>query len=143
MLIRKRVYYAIKALLFFAFCKKGSFSIKELSDRLDISEKVLEQVLLLLKNRGFLASKRGPQGGYRLVRDISDLSVMDIIGDIGEDIDILTLEEDPVEPLDILLNEVQEEVKRGVVSRLRGMKISKLVKSMKEKVIETGLNYTI
>ncbi len=142
-MIRKRVYYAIKVILFFAFCKKESFSSKELSARLSISGKVLEQVLLLLKNKGILASKRGPQGGYRLMQDVSDLSLMDIIENIGEDVDVLSAEYCPGRALDLIMKEMEEEVKCGVVSRLRGMKVAKMVKSMKKKVTETGLNYSI
>ena len=88
MLIRRSGYYLLKAVLFFAFSKKESFSTKELSKRMGITEKVLEQVLLLLKNKGILASKRGPQGGYRLCCDVSGLTVMDILDMTGKPLDV-------------------------------------------------------
>ncbi len=39
-MVSKKGYYFIKVILFLAFSKKGSFSIKELSERLAISEKL-------------------------------------------------------------------------------------------------------
>ncbi len=144
MLIGKKGYYYLKVILFFAFSRKESFPIKELARRLAISGKVLEQVLLSLKNKGLLASKRGPQGGYRLSRDISHLTVMDIVEMTDRKLDIL-----PIEPsgkknvLEDVLMALEEDVKVQLVLKFKDLKIKDLVTSMKEKIAEAELSYMI
>lgn len=40
-------------------------SLREISDRQDISLKYLEQIVSLFNKNGFIKSVRGPQGGFR------------------------------------------------------------------------------
>jgi len=49
--------------------------IKEISQREQISAKFLEQILLTLKNAGFLHSKMGVGGGYYLARPASEITL--------------------------------------------------------------------
>ena len=129
-------------MLFFAFSQKGSFSIKEISERLKIPEKVMEQVLLSLKNRGFLSSKRGPQGGYRLSGDISGLTVMDIIEAGGKRLDVF-----PVGNRKTAVDEVLESMKdyKPEVLALSGF-LTLAFDSMKEviqKIRDSGLRDSV
>lgn len=144
MLITKKGYYFIKVVLFFAFSKKESFPIKEISKRLDVSEKILEQVLLSLKNMGMLSSKRGPQGGYWLSSDISNLTVMDLLDMAGKKLTVIPVDLG-VKPkaIDAVLGELTEEMEEDLVLRLRKLKVKDLVSSMKEKVTKKGLSYMI
>ena len=60
--------YALKVLLELALnIDKGVLSSQELSKKLDIPLKFLEQVLSDLRKGGFVESKRGNRGGYVLV----------------------------------------------------------------------------
>ena len=82
--------YALKAMLELAVrYPNGVVTIAELSKRLDIPIKFLEQVLLDLKHSGFLESKRGTQGGYRLAKHPAKISLGEIIRFI----------EGPIEPI--------------------------------------------
>ncbi len=54
-------------------------SIKELAVRQDIPKKFLEQILLDLKKGGFVDSRKGPKGGYFLVRTPRDILLGDVI----------------------------------------------------------------
>ncbi|MEW6009305.1 MAG: Rrf2 family transcriptional regulator [Candidatus Omnitrophota bacterium] len=82
--------YALKAMLELAIhYSHGVVTIAELSKRLDIPIKFLEQVLLDLKHSGFLESRRGTQGGYRLAKHPAKIT-------LGE---IITLVEGPIEPI--------------------------------------------
>ena len=144
MLIGKKGYYYLKVILFFAFSRKESFAIKELSKRLAISEKVLEQVLLSLKNKGILASKRGPQGGYRLSKDVSDLTVMDIVEMTDKKLAVLPI--DPTAKKNVLedvLTGIELEVKDQLTARFKELKVKDLVTEMKEKIAEAELSYMI
>ena len=57
----------------------GYVSLKDVAERQNISMKYLEQIAGLLAKAGLLASGRGAQGGYRLVRAPEDYSVGSIL----------------------------------------------------------------
>ena len=62
--------YAIKAMLDLALCDDGERlqPIQDIARRQGIPQRYLEQVLLGLKRAGFLHSRRGSAGGYRLAK---------------------------------------------------------------------------
>jgi Rrf2 family cysteine metabolism transcriptional repressor len=62
--------YAIKAMLDLALCDDGETlqPIQDIARRQSIPQRYLEQVLLGLKRSGFLHSRRGSAGGYRLAK---------------------------------------------------------------------------
>jgi Rrf2 family transcriptional regulator, cysteine metabolism repressor len=62
--------YAIKAMLDLALCDDGLTlqPIQDIATRQGIPQRYLEQVLLGLKRAGFLHSRRGSAGGYRLAK---------------------------------------------------------------------------
>ena len=65
MRISRKAEYALRALV--ALARHGrAMQIGELSRAENIPVKFLEQILLALRNDGFLASKRGVGGGYML-----------------------------------------------------------------------------
>ncbi len=53
--------------------------IHDISLRWEIPEKFLEQILYTLKNNGYLESKKGKNGGYRLKQCPSKISIAEII----------------------------------------------------------------
>jgi Rrf2 family protein len=68
--------YAIKALLDLALHDKdGLRPIQEIAAGQSIPQRYLEQVLLQLKRAGFLESRRGSAGGYRLSRPADEVTV--------------------------------------------------------------------
>ncbi len=54
-------------------------STKEISHRQKITIPYLEQLFFRLKNKGFVKSVRGAQGGYYLAKDPTEISVGDVI----------------------------------------------------------------
>src|SRR3989304_4978729 len=75
--------YAIRAMLHLSLCyregKQTLVPIQDVARRQGIPQRYLEQVLLLLKRAGFLASKRGAAGGYRLVRPRGEVWVGEVL----------------------------------------------------------------
>ena len=68
--------YAIKALLDLALHEgAGLRPIQEIAEHQGIPQRYLEQVLLQLKRAGFLQSRRGSTGGYRLSRAADQVTV--------------------------------------------------------------------
>lgn len=67
--ISKKSEYAVRALIKMAQrAREGVFwqQISQIAELTEIPEKFLEQILLNLKNAGFLKSRRGIEGGYSL-----------------------------------------------------------------------------
>src|SRR4026207_161138 len=80
MRLSKRGEYGLRAMITLAEpAKKGDspamLQIKEISQREQISPKFLEQILLTLKNAGFLHSKMGIGGGYYLARPANEITL--------------------------------------------------------------------
>jgi Rrf2 family protein len=80
MRISRKAEYALRALLLLARDNPDKVhQIHDLSEAGRIPVKFLEQILLTLRNRGVLSSKRGVGGGYSLKRRPSEMSVLEII----------------------------------------------------------------
>ncbi len=58
---------------------QGRLSADAISKRQEIPERYLEQILLALRRAGFIHSRRGPGGGYVLVRPPDEIFVADVI----------------------------------------------------------------
>lgn len=72
--------YALKALLDLALqYEQGVTTINEIAKRIDAPVKFLEAVLLDLKKGGFVESKRGNVGGYRLAKNPADITLGAVI----------------------------------------------------------------
>jgi len=69
--------YAVKAMLDLALCDDGETlqPIQDIARRQSIPQRYLEQVLLGLKRAGFLHSRRGSAGGYRLAKPPDQITV--------------------------------------------------------------------
>ncbi|MDC7240859.1 MAG: Rrf2 family transcriptional regulator [Spirochaetales bacterium] len=72
--------YAFLALIVLAEnYASGYTKIAEIISKKDIPRKYLEQIMLVLKGGGFVRSKMGPEGGYKLSRTPSQISLAEII----------------------------------------------------------------
>ena len=74
----------------------GEFiSLKDVSQRQDITVKYLEQIVSSLSKAGLIRSQRGNNGGYRLTRLPSEYRIGDI----------LRVMEGPLEPISCLMDD--------------------------------------
>jgi Rrf2 family protein len=72
--------YGLKAMI--ALAKEhgaGPVLIGDLAEREAIPKKFLENILLALKHRGLVRSRKGPYGGYQLGKTPEQISVGDVI----------------------------------------------------------------
>jgi Rrf2 family protein len=84
-----RVRYGVRALIELA--KHGRdkpVPLHELAKNQSLSIKYLEQMASSLKIAGLIESVRGPEGGYRLTKKPSELTVWDIYRVLDVDVDI-------------------------------------------------------
>ncbi len=77
-LISRKVDYAILALVHLMRSKEG-FSAREVASQYNLSRPFLANILKELCHHGFIESQRGIHGGYRLVREPSQLTMDEII----------------------------------------------------------------
>jgi Rrf2 family protein len=61
------------------YSKENHISLKSISERLEMSDNYLEQLIALLKKGHLVESKRGAQGGYALAKDPKDITIGDIL----------------------------------------------------------------
>ncbi|HOW58254.1 MAG TPA: Rrf2 family transcriptional regulator [Candidatus Omnitrophota bacterium] len=80
-MISKKTKYALKAVLFLAekYATKEPVLIAEIAQKESIPKKFLESILLELKNKGVLQSRKGKGGGYLLARGPSQISFGEVI----------------------------------------------------------------
>ena len=80
--------YAVTAMLDLALnASHRPVSLAEISDRQEISLSYLEQLFAKLRKHDLVVSTRGPGGGYRVARVLSEIAVGEIIGAVDESVD--------------------------------------------------------
>lgn len=88
--------YALRIMVDLALNSNGKYiTAKEISERQEISNKYLEQIIAMLNKAGYLETARGNTGGYKLARKPSEY----VIGDI------LKATEGALTPIDCLTEE--------------------------------------
>lgn len=55
--------------------EEKNVSLKDISERQDVSVKYLEQIICMLKKADFVKSERGTNGGYKLTKNPKDYTV--------------------------------------------------------------------
>lgn len=72
--------YAVRALFDIAFYNDGQpTQVRDIAERQNIPQRFLEQIFQDLKRSGIVGSKRGPQGGYLLVRPARDIPLGEVV----------------------------------------------------------------
>lgn len=72
--------YALRLMLDLSINNTGEYiTIKSISQRQEISDKYLEQIITQLSKAGFVKSTRGAQGGYRLAKGPEEYTVGSIL----------------------------------------------------------------
>jgi Rrf2 family protein len=79
-MLSKKTKYGIKALTHLAKQKdQAPVQIASISEAENISQKFLESILLTLKKNGILSSKKGKGGGYYLLKEAKDISMVKVM----------------------------------------------------------------
>ena len=88
MRISTKVEFGIIALLDIALNANNENTVKvnSISRRNNISAKYLEQILPLLKQSNLISSVKGSSGGYRLQRELGDITLYEIVNALDSSI---------------------------------------------------------
>ncbi|MEO1137911.1 MAG: Rrf2 family transcriptional regulator [Pseudomonadota bacterium] len=82
--------YAVVALTDIALQEAdGLVTLGDIARRQDISLPYLEQLFVKLRRGDLVTSVRGPGGGYKLARPMSEIRVVDILSAVDETIDAM------------------------------------------------------
>lgn len=123
--------YAVRAL--FELAKReggGLVRLREVAEAQHIPRRFLENILNELRQGGFVESKRGKDGGFRLERPASEISVGDVIRFIEDSVhpvDCMADHQCPLTGRCIFLG-MWEEAKRAVEQVYDRKKLSDLVR---------------
>jgi Rrf2 family transcriptional regulator, iron-sulfur cluster assembly transcription factor len=82
--------YALKAMLALAAesSRDKPVALHRIAQQEDISAEFLQQIFFRLRKAGLIAAFRGPGGGFFLLKDKSDISVLEILEAAGESIQL-------------------------------------------------------
>lgn len=85
MMLSTKGRYAVMAMVDLAQMSQGTpVSLAEIAARQEITLSYLEQIFARLRRAKLIFSVRGPGGGYVLAREMSDITVRDIISAVQE-----------------------------------------------------------
>lgn len=83
MLLSKGCIYGLRSSLFLASQENDEYvSIREMSEKLDISFHFLTKILQQLTSTGLMESHKGPKGGIRLTKSGSEVNLFEIVAAI-------------------------------------------------------------
>lgn len=132
--------YGLKAILDIAlYSKEDAIALSGIAERTKISLNYLEQLISKLRKAGLVNSVRGAQGGYRLAKDASEISVGDILRALEGDLSLVNCvssesgqEEKMCESADICVTRyVWERINTSISSAVDTMMLSELVEQSK------------
>ncbi|MEK5440915.1 MULTISPECIES: Rrf2 family transcriptional regulator [unclassified Fredinandcohnia] len=79
MKVSSRGEYALRALICLGGETNNLINIEEISEKTLVPVNYLEQILLQLKRNGYVQSKRGVNGGYKLSRNPNEIIIGEVI----------------------------------------------------------------
>ena len=85
MIFSKTTEYALRIMSFLAIDEKRLISSKEISRSVNVPFRYLRKLLLVLTKSGLIDSVQGKNGGYKIAKILSDISILDIIHAVGVD----------------------------------------------------------
>ena len=79
-MLSSKAKYGLKAMVYLTrHAEEGSVLIAQIAESENIPKKFLDAILLELKNRGFLSSKKGKGGGYTLSKPAAKITAGQIV----------------------------------------------------------------
>ncbi|MCC8049209.1 MAG: Rrf2 family transcriptional regulator [Clostridiales bacterium] len=132
--------YGLRAMVDLALnSETEAVSISSISERQEISESYLEQLIAKLRRAGLVASTRGVQGGYRLTRPADQITVGDVLRALEGDmraVDCNAFNEEGCEGADLCVTKyVWQRINESIDRAVDEIYISQLVEESR-KVME-------
>ena len=129
--------YGLKAILDLAIHETdGAIAISAISERTGITVNYLEQLIAKLKKANLVISIRGAQGGYKLAKDTTDISVGEILraleGDLAP-VDCISSQDSSCESSNLCVTKlVWQRINDSINSAVDSLMLSELVEESKK-----------
>jgi Rrf2 family protein len=110
---------------------KGPVNLNDIAQRQGISAKYLWQIVNLLKTAGFVRGTRGPKGGYILLRDPSEITLLDVIQVLEGPVTLVECVDDPEycsRTESCVAHSVWEEVSLSIRGALRNITLAEILR---------------
>ena len=110
---------------------QGPVNLRDIAKRQGLSAKYLWQIVNLLKTAGFLRGTRGAKGGYVLLRDPADITLLDVIQTLEGPISLVECVDDPAfcsQTAHCVAHSVWNEVSQAIRSSLRNITLADILR---------------
>ena len=100
--------YGLKAMLHKSLNQSnGPIPLKNIASKQNISEQYLEQIFSSLRKSGIVVGRQGSQGGYYISKDITTLTVGEILRVLEGELEVVdnSKNKDEIDELDTFINE--------------------------------------
>ena len=125
--------YAVTAMMDLAMHESDGrrVALKSIANHQEISIAYLEQIFAKLKANGLVSGARGPNGGYRLSKPATNISIFEIIDAVDEPIDVTRCHgrKDCQDGQVCLTHELWTDLSQQISSFLDQLKLGDIVKS--------------
>ena len=132
--INRRTSYAMQTLVRLAMAEDSApLSRDVIAQQEGIPAPFLEKILQQLAGAGLIEGKKGPGGGYRLIKAPGDVSIMDVMNSIGEPVDInrCTSDEDTCDRIDCCPSAaIWKKVQREIDAILRRETLASVIEGL-------------
>lgn len=124
--------YGLRTLMDIAIHQaQGPVNLNDIAERQGISAKYLWQIVNLLKTAGFVRGTRGPKGGYVLIRDPAQITLLDVIQILEGPVSLVECVDDPqyCDRVDkCVAHSVWEEVSHAVRDGLKKITLAEILR---------------
>ena len=125
---------------------QGAVPLRDISRRQKISHKYLWNLVTPLKNDGFIEATRGAEGGYRLLREAEEISLLDIVNTLEGPLEIapcLTDSAACAETNQCAASEAWTKVQEKTQHILAEIKLAEIVRRQEEIDLPRNADYVI
>ncbi len=144
MLVTQKCHYALKAV--FALAQKLNepqpVKIAQIAEEQDIPARFLEVILSQLKQGGFVESRRGNEGGYRLAMRPHDISVGNIVRFVDGP-NLLAENHGPLADSEDIFNQVWRQASHSMFEMLDKISITDLIEMERNRRTKFEPNFVI
>lgn len=127
MRLSTKVRYGLRSLIALEQGKDEIIAINQIAKEQEISQNYLENIFVELKKAGIIESIKGAKGGYRLIVDPNDISIVDIMEMLDKEVHVNgSLKHDPLN--DIINKRVYEPLDKELYTYLKSISLAQIAK---------------
>lgn len=127
MRLSTKVRYGLRSLIALEQGEDEIIAINQIAKEQEISQNYLENIFVELKKAGIIESIKGAKGGYRLIVDPNDISIVDIMEMLDKEVHVNgSLKHDPLN--DIINKRVYEPLDKELYTYLKSISLAQIAK---------------